>query len=123
MSDVLKQVEEALERMPKLAQNLFESAIEAHSELAGKEDWEAFQGNREVLEQRCAAALTALRGLTWKPIAEMEAPEPTTCRVGRYLESGAWDMNDLRNGTYAAACGYTHFCRPILPTPPKREVE
>jgi hypothetical protein len=100
--DVLKMVEEAL----VMACGTFRS-----------------HAGEEQRAYECTAALTALRGLAWKPIAEMANPEPMTCRVGRYLESGAWDMNDLRNGTYAAACGYTHFCRPILPTPPKREVE
>jgi hypothetical protein len=69
------------------------------------------------------AALTALRGLEWKPIAEMAKTEPVVCIVGGYQHGSQFETASFYSGLFAAECGYTHFCRPILPTPPKREVE
>jgi hypothetical protein len=73
--------------------------------------------------EKCREALTALRGLDWKPMAELEAFEPQGVRIG-YHGIVSWVMAPYiayRRGEVTST--YTHFCRPILPTPPKREVE
>jgi len=83
----------------------------------------------EQRAEECAAALIALRGLEWKPVAEMGEERNMKGAWG-----GCWQQNILGHWTwrigsqvpdktYAEMCGYTHFCRPILRTPPKREVE
>ena len=103
MSDVLKQVEDALEDL--------------------------LPPTRDVLtepEQRGYAALNALRGLEWKPIdSDMVFTEKVS--VGKWfklLNRWKWVTSDGWQSLKAAKMGgYTHFCRPVLPTPPKREVE
>jgi hypothetical protein len=77
-----------------------------------------------TLAEKATAALTALRGLGWRPIAEMAEFEPAGVRIGYLGVGDMWVMApymEYRRG--AVASTYTHFCRPILPTPPKREVE
>jgi hypothetical protein len=99
--DVLKQVEEAL---VEIADDGIENS----------------RDRRTLLAQ---AALTALRGLEWKPIAEMEEIENDpvyVCIAG----DPAWVSRfTVVSKKRAVKAGYTYFCRPILPTPPKREVE
>jgi hypothetical protein len=100
--DVLKQVEAALE---EIADDGIENSRDRRTLLA-------------------AAALTALRGLGWKPIEEMgENDKDVVCgkymklyRKWEWMTNGGWG-----NKKAAQMSGYTHFCRPILPTPPKRE--
>lgn len=94
MSDVLKQVEEALV-------HVFTDAYDYDSE-------------------EISAALTALRGLEWKEIAELDDSGHQPFYAGRWLD-GEWDWSILRSRSFSMACGYTHFYRPVLPTPPKRE--
>ncbi len=102
MSDVLKMVEDALE----MACGTFRS-----------------HAGEERRAEECAAALTALRGLEWRPIAEAPHNAPRNGVVfgkwvaGKEVTEIAWSRE------YAIRRGYTHFCSPILPTPPKREVE
>ena len=98
MSDVLGMVEEALE-------DLLPSMREALSEP----------------ERRGYSALTALRGLAWRPLLDLDDTNHKLFYAGRWLD-GEWDWNILHSRAFAMACGYTHFCRPILPAPPKREV-
>jgi hypothetical protein len=98
--DVLKQVAEAL----VMACGTFRS-----------------HAGEEQRAEECAAALAALRGLEWKPMAEMEAFEPQGVRIG-YHGLVSWVMAPYiayRRGEVTSI--YTHFYRPILPTPPKRE--
>ena len=102
MSDVLKQVEEAL---VEIADDGIENS----------------RDRRTLLAQ---AALTALRGLKWRPIAE--APDGSLRGYALGMdEHGAWQkyLPSSLERADAVALGWTHFCRPILPTPPKREVE
>jgi hypothetical protein len=100
--DVLKQVEEALE----MACGIFRS-----------------HAGEEQRAEECTAALTALRGLEWRPMAEMEEFEPTGVRVG-FNGEVSWVMAPyLVTRPDEVPKMYTHFCRPILPTPPTREVE
>jgi len=100
--DVLKQVEEAL----VMACGTFRS-----------------HAGEEQRVEECYAALTALRGLGWKLIAEMEEieKEPVyVCIAG----DPAWVSRfTIVSKKRAVKAGYTHFCRPILRTPPKRKVE
>jgi hypothetical protein len=104
MSEVLKQVEAALEI--------------AEDRLGGVDHW-----SEPEVEEQMSAALTALRGLEWKPIAEMERCEEDGVWVGKWGPRG-WIMDyPACSQPHAVKRGYTHFCRPILPTPPKREVE
>ena len=86
----------------------------------------------EVSREKCSEALTALRGLEWKPIAEMPDDSDEEHYVGGWFDSGLlgikWRQTSCPGVSQGspgrlAARGYTHFCRPILPTPPKREVE
>ena len=98
--DVLKQVEEALE----IARQQFGS-----------------HAGESQNEEMCEQAIAALRGLEWKPVAEMEAFEPQGVRIGYHLIV-SWVMAPYiayRRGEVTSI--YTHFYRPILPTPPKRE--
>jgi len=102
VSDVLKIVEEALvESIHRMKMGGLVPCAEAH------------------------AALTALRGLEWRPIADY--PKDVCCGVmiGKIESDGNW------NQFFAAQLskqkvielGWTHFCRPLLPTPPKREAK
>jgi hypothetical protein len=102
VSDTLKMVEEALER-----------ARQQFGSHAGESQ------NEEMCEQ----ALTALRGMEWKPIAEMERFEDDGVWVGKWGSIGWTTDYPFCSQPHAVKNGYTHFCRPILPTPPKREVE
>lgn len=131
-TDVLKLAEEALERASTLlvATRDFIEANPVSEYTVVFDEAECDGGCLRDDAQACnewqvTKAIEAIRAARaewgWRPIAEMDNPEPMTCRVGRYLETGAWDMHDMRNGTYATACGYTHFCRPQLPPPPARE--
>jgi hypothetical protein len=98
--DVLKQVAEAL----VMACGTFRS-----------------HAGEEQRVEECYAALTALRGLEWKQIKDMENFEPAGVRIGYHREA-LWVM-----APYAVfrrvevPSRFTHFCRPILPTPPERE--
>ncbi len=99
MSDVLKIVEEAL--------------------VAGL-DLHIHDDNPDAVEQRIRAALTALRGLEWRPIAEMKEYEEPEAVVGQW-SGDKWITMAINYKDSARAGGWTHFCRPIMPTPPKRE--
>jgi len=120
MSDVLKQVEEALELY----------ANGPWCEAKG-EGFRAIDGSPRkrlaVFEDQggdfARAALAALRGLEWKPLSELGTTNPGLVTVGRWLGE-KWVTEEFN--CYAdiiAGLGYTHYTRPILPTPPKREVE
>jgi hypothetical protein len=137
--DVLKMVEEALVAALRLDPTCEHEdthrggAIWTICDQCGKR-WADDEGGlkpdppNQTVEQ-ILAALTALRGLEWKPVTEMGDE--------RYMKGawgGCWQQNILGHWTwrigcqvpdktYAEMCGYTHFCRPILPTPPKREAE
>lgn len=127
-TDVLKLAEEALGVIPALARQWVDSAVEAHAELANSEDWEVSQANREAFEARCADTLTAIRAARaewgWRPIAEMlDTDKSVTCgkwiklyRKWEWVTQPGWG-----NKKAAQMSGYTHFCRPQLPTPPARE--
>jgi hypothetical protein len=99
MSDVLKQVEEALvDLLPPFNQGYLSDA-----------------------ERQGFAALTAMRGLEWKQLSELGTINPGLVTVGRWL-GDQWVTTELN--CYAdiiAGLGYTHYTCPILPTPPKRE--
>ena len=115
-NNVLKQVEESLESI------LFDCDGKADCD-----DGDDGIANRPNLAMKCEinadAALTALRGLEWTPIAEMAEleKEPVYVCIAGYP---AWVSRfTIVSKKRAVKAGYTHFCRPILPTPPKREVE
>ncbi len=101
MSDVLKQVAEAL----MMACGTFRS-----------------HAGEEQRAEECSVALTALRGLEWKPIAEMGKFEHDGVRIGYWI-GDQWFVAEytVYKLDSVPSC-YTHFCHPILPTPPKREV-
>lgn len=132
MSDVLKQVEEALVAALRLDQTCEHEdthrggAIWTICDQCGKQ-WADDEGGFQpdppnaTIEQICAA-LTALRGLQWLPIAELDDSDGQTFYAGRWRD-GEWDWNIRHSRAFAMACGYTHFCRPLLPQPPQREVE
>ena len=96
MSDVLKMVEEALVHV-----------------MADAYDYDS---------EEISSALTALRGVEWRPIAEMAAWEEDPVTVGQWC-GDRWCRDTWQHQLSAVEAGYTHFCRPILPAPPKREVE
>ncbi len=123
MSEVLKQVEEALEQMPKLAQRWVSAAVEAYDSFGNTEEWARMNSRGDDFQACCDSALTSLRGLEWRPIAEMERLETYEVVCGAYSITGEWVMTRFQTAKAAIGLGYTHFCRPILPTPPKREVE
>ena len=108
MSNVLKMVEEALVNLHSFA---------APHNRVTDEPW-------AQMEYDYTAALTAIRGLEWKPLSEAPCGSLRGYVLGMY-EQGAWQKylpSSLERGD-ALALGWTHFCRPILPAPPKREVE
>ncbi len=121
--DVLKMGEEALEPFAAFA-----AYIEAHprsgmgDEMYGLDNSDDARLRQSDLKA-ARAALTALRGLEWKPIAEMERFEDDGVWVGKWGLIGWTTDYPFCSQPHAVNCGYTHFCRPILPTPPKREVE
>lgn len=132
MSDVLKQVEEALEPFAEFA-----AYIDAHPRsglgdvLYGWDNADEASLRQSYL-RAAAAALTALRGMKWRPIAEMEEGDEfnQSTSLGRWgLWCGQpperWCLGNCGHMSKSEAIksGYTHFCRPVLPTPPKREVE
>ena len=106
MSDVLKQVEEAL--------------VEAQLQIDYLHRKFQPTATGEAVNAKCAAALTALRGLEWKPIAEMADHEQFDVMIGKWI-GNTWSSCAVTYKSAATNNGYTHFCRPILPTPPKRE--
>ena len=75
-------------------------------------------------QEKCREALKALRGLEWKPIAEMDEyiGSPGLVVGARSECGGHWEViGGVHSKALALAHHATHFCRPILPTPPKRE--
>ncbi len=130
--DVLKQVEEALVAALRLDPTCEHEdthrggSIWTICDQCGKQ-WADDEGGfkpdppNQTIEQ-ILAALTALRGLEWKPLGEWDDSERQQAYVG-YWQGDKWNTNMLSSRLFAMACGYTHFCRPLLPTPPKREVE
>ena len=124
MSDVLKQVEEALEPFAS-----FSAYLNAHPRIGIGDVLYGWDNADEAsLRQRdlraAAAALAALRGLAWKPLEEMEE-KGVQVVCGKWMKRGGkwqWITCDgWVNKKAAQMSGYTHFCRPILPSPPKRE--
>lgn len=114
MSDVLKQAEDALDGLLSI----------------GKRD--LTNPKYDGYFEECRSALVALRGLAWLPvewalIADMPEDGGIKCFVGRWVKHGRkWEWltsEGWGNKKAARRSGYTHFCRPTLPTPPKREVE
>jgi len=105
VSDVLKQAEEALDGLLSI----------------GKRD--LTNPKYDGYFEECRSALVALRGLAWRPIEEMEEFEHDGVRIGYWL-ADQWFVAEY--ATYkkssVPSC-YTHFSRPILPTPPTREME
>jgi len=101
--DVLEQIKQALQ----------DGKDAVHSEYCGYRCGERCQ--------QLDAAQTALRGLEWKPIEEMESLGQEVL-VGKW-HKGLWvyERTFDSHKQFTAKIGYTHFCRPILPTPPKRE--
>jgi hypothetical protein len=123
MNDVLKQVEEALV-MHQL--HLKHHHVTYLGFGYDAERQEQFAAREYVMSDKTDSALTALRGLEWKPIdSDMVFTEKVS--VGKWfklLNRWKWVTSDGWQSLKAAKMGgYTHFCRPVLPTPPKREVE
>ena len=121
--EVLKQVEEALEPFASFA-----AYLEAHPRVGIGDvlyGWDnADEASlRQSYLRAAAAALAALRGLGWKPIEEMERLETYEVVCGAYTITGEWVMTRFQTANAAIGLGYTHFFRPLLPAPPKREVE
>ena len=80
----------------------------------------------EAVNAKCDAAITALRGLAWKPLEEMDEyiGSPGVVVGARSECGGHWEViGGVHSKSLALAHHATHFCRPILPAPPKREVE
>jgi len=131
MSDILKQVEEALEPFAAFGDYIAAHPRKGLSEMLYSWDGLSDIGVTKSALINASAALTALRGLEWKPIAEMEDDSDNDYYVGRWgIFSGGfrWEQALCPGiSPYAKPRlierGYTHFCRPILPTPPKREVD
>ena len=104
MSDVLKQAEEALDGLLSI----------------GKRD--LTNPKYDGYFEECRSALSALRGLAWRPIAEMDEFEDPEVVIGQWSGS-EWVTVAINYKESARAGGWTHFCRPILPTPQTREME
>lgn len=101
MTDVLKLAEEALEKLLPWALQAGANAEDAISSIrAARAEW------------------------GWRPIAEMlDTDKSVTCgkwiklyRKWEWVTQPGWG-----NKKAAQMSGYTHFCRPQLPTPPARE--
>ena len=131
MSDVLKMVEEALEvlEVGRIGERPDGKHIclsrECFAGLAAGCTIEDFGHVDTCPWAKRDAALTALRGLAWKPLEEMEE---TGVQVvcGKWVKwGGKWQWitcDGWVNKKAAQMSRYTHFCRPILPAPPTREV-
>lgn len=122
MSDVLKQVEEALDQLPALAKRWVDAMVHATQDLADSKDWEEAQTARKSFEGKQASALTTLRGLEWEELQFTPTKwDGAGASIGKW-ENGKWMVvHGIAFASTAHEMGFTHYCIPILPTPPKRE--